>query len=308
MLTVFDAIVRHQLYVEGLKAGQTQRLNEVMRQVDQDLRNVLAVWRYDELGRMSKAKLQELVRSLREVMRTSLDPYVEEMVRFFEFYMREDRTTLMDVFGEFTDVRDGMVPTEDKLWPIVWGAPMAANGILAAVFLKQAASSAVIRVERAAVRAYANNMTRAELSAAIAGTRTRQFRDGELNRIFRASNAVNNTVIQHIAAQTNFNVAKALFPEYEWVSILDDATTNICRSRDGKRWRYGAGPIPPAHVGCRSSIMPVVEGQPQPPGTFDAWFRAQPDEVQADLAGYHRSPKPLTLEQFKAKRSLILTP
>lgn len=304
-LAVFDALVRHQLYLERVKEGQTVELNAALAAINEEVRKLLSLYDFNEIGQINRRQLQQLVRSLREIMRSSLDPYVADMTRWFEAYMREDREMLKAIFGEFIPAPQLIkVPNADKLSPLVLGAPMAATGLLALVFLKANATVATNKVERLAIMAYANNSTRAQLLASIVGTRAAQNRDGELNRIFRATKASNNTIIQHIAAQTNFNVARRLFDEYEWCSILDDATTQICRSRHGNRYRYGSGPIPPAHVGCRSNIIPVVAGQPEAPRTLSEWLKRQPDSVRTDLD----RTKSLTLEQFKAKRSLILTP
>jgi len=48
---------------------------------------------------------------------------------------------------------------------------------------------------------------------------------------------------------------------YEWVSTLDSRTSTICRSRDGQKYEFGKGPLPPAHPNCRSAISPVVSSE-----------------------------------------------
>lgn len=42
-------------------------------------------------------------------------------------------------------------------------------------------------------------------------------------------------------------------------SVIDDRTTNICRSLDGKLRRVGVDQLPPLHPNCRSTIEPVFE-------------------------------------------------
>lgn len=297
-LFVFDALVRHQLLVEGLKANRANRVDAMMRKINEDVRRVLGLWAYDELGSMNKTKLQLLVRTLREAMRTNLDPYVAEMVRWFEFYMKEEEETFTTIYNEFEEVSEG----GPILWPIIWGTPIAANGVRSLLFLQTNANVATVKVEQLANKAYVNNWTKSELLRAIVGTPSLNNKDGELSKIAQATRAVSNTITQHIASQTNAHIAERTFSEYEWVSILDERTTSICRGRDGKRWRYGFGPLPPAHVNCRSDIMPVVAGQPVPPQTLGEWLRTQPARVRA-LA----TVQPLTLEQFRANRNLILT-
>ena len=46
---------------------------------------------------------------------------------------------------------------------------------------------------------------------------------------------------------------------YEWVSKLDDRTTEICTDRDGKVYPFASGsPMPPAHWNCRSQIVAAI--------------------------------------------------
>lgn len=310
-IAVIDAILRHQLFLDGLKLGQANRLNEVMVKVDKDLREALSVWRYDELGAMPKQKLRELVKRLREVMLTSLDQYFDEMVKWFELYMREDRQTFVELYSEYkpTEEVEEKTPDEKRLWGLVWAAPMAATGVLAAILLRNAKLNMTAKIEKLVVQAYVNNATVSELVASIRGTRSRNYRDGELNKLYRATKSANDTIIQHIAAQVNFNVSKRLFEQYEWISVIDNATTDICRSRDGKRWFYGRGPIPPAHYGCRSSTAPVIDGQGDYADlTLEQWLRRQPDDIRTDLRAWAKAARALTLSEFAKKRKLILQP
>lgn len=308
---VFDAIVRHQLYIEGLKAGRAQVLQTSFRKAVEELRKTLALERFGELGNLTKARLRELVRLIREAMRGVFDPYVADTIQWLEFYMREDRSLLGAIYKPYGDVE--LFPTSERIWSLATNQPMGANGVLPLAFLRTFGLNVPTQIERSVLQVAANNGTVENLIASVIGTRAANNRDGVLNRLFKQGVAVNNTVIQHIAAQTNFNTSKAIFDEYEWISILDDVTTRICRSRDGLRWRYGAGPIPPAHVGCRSNISPVIDGQAVPPLNWSQWSSEQPEALIRDLFGTSTapssftSPRALTLEEFKAKRSLILS-
>jgi hypothetical protein len=99
---------------------------------------------------------------------------------------------------------------------------------------------------------------------------------------------------------------------YRWVSILDSATSQICRSLSGQVFRFGKGPIPPAHPNCRSSIVAELLGkwtkrdargrfakdertQPAQGGdavpvrlTYYEWLKTQPAEFQDDILGVTR--------------------
>lgn len=47
-----------------------------------------------------------------------------------------------------------------------------------------------------------------------------------------------------------------------YTATLDNRTSEICRSRDGKKWRIDdpERPVIPAHPNCRSCWIPVIEG------------------------------------------------
>lgn len=102
---------------------------------------------------------------------------------------------------------------------------------------------------------------------------------------------------------------------YRWISILDNKTSQICRSLDGQVFLFGEGPIPPAHPNCRSSIIAEIPGRwlkRGPTGRFVPrddrqatgangvetvrgnvsyyeWLKTQPPEFQDDALGKTRA-------------------
>jgi hypothetical protein len=139
------------------------------------------------------------------------------------------------------------------------------------------------------------------------------------------ANAVVETSFAHIASIVSQAIASAMFAHYVWVSIIDGSTTAICRERDDNVYRYGVGPIPPAHYRCRSVTVPLasIVGKMDTPTLF-AWMRKQPADVQRELLGKEAfsllssgkltakefanipTVKALPLNQFKSKLGLIL--
>lgn len=95
---------------------------------------------------------------------------------------------------------------------------------------------------------------------------------------------------------------------YRWISILDSKTSQVCRSLDGQVFKFGQGPIPPAHPNCRSSIIAELLGRwkkrdktgrftkddrarPSSDGdisvrtTYYEWLKTQSAEFQDDVLG-----------------------
>lgn len=100
------------------------------------------------------------------------------------------------------------------------------------------------------------------------------------------------TSVTHINARAVTESAKAnphLFPRYQWVSVLDSRTTPICQSRAGKIYRHGSGPMPPAHVNCRSTTYNLVlDMEPAEDLGFAGWLARQPVVDQRDVLGATR--------------------
>jgi len=80
-----------------------------------------------------------------------------------------------------------------------------------------------------------------------------------------------------------------------WESVIDVRTSDICAGLDGRTWEVSdtTHPKPPAHVNCRSALVPVpdlsVIGVTQDTlgrrVSYDEWLRAQSAAVQNDVLG-----------------------
>lgn len=326
MAELFDVIIRHQVYLEGLKKGRNADFPKVLAQLDRALRTGLAHIDYADLGDLSKRKLNDLLVALRKSMRAVFDPWLKLLVEWLERYMQVEVEAFNAYFG-------GDVPFE-PLFAASKTEPMS-DGLFWLPLLSGSATYAMSKIERLVVMGYANRQAPEEIIRSFLGTKGNNYKDGIGRLIDNSSTAAVSTVMQHLSAQASMNVAKRVFGvnggvvggaggaggilagrtatgQYEWVSVLDDVTTKICRDRDGKRYYYGKGPVPPAHMRCRSSIVPVFEAVPTPDLRFDMWASRQSSDFIND-AFDGKPPKryegsaALSLDEYAAKRSLILS-
>lgn len=110
-------------------------------------------------------------------------------------------------------------------------------------------------------------------------------------------NAVQNSAQRQSAASLPRDVSDS----YRWLSVMDKRTTIICAALDGRVWKYDDpdGQIPPAHVNCRSTILPVIKGAdisigeqktgPMSLRSYADWLAAQPVTVQNEILGATRA-------------------
>lgn len=303
MADLFDILVRHQIYLEGLKAGRSKDFPQVLGRLDYALRQQLSLIQYENLGEANKTELNKLLVGLREAMRSVFNPWLRSLVVWLERFVVVEA----EAFGAYFN-------TEAEPAPIFAASktePMGANGLFWVPFLNGSATYAMTRLERLVTNGYANRLTKTEIINGFLGTKARGYKDGIGRQLDNATVAAIATVMQHLSAQANMTLAKKAFGQYEWVSVLDDATTDICRSRDGNIYPYGKGPIPPAHVRCRSIIVPNYSRAPTPDLRFDMWAKRQPasflnDAFDGPPSGRYEGSAALTLEQYRGKRPIIL--
>ena len=72
--------------------------------------------------------------------------------------------------------------------------------------------------------------------------------------------------------------------KYIYRAVLDSKTTPICRSLDGKVYKWGEGPEPPLHFGCRSLRAPLTIGieddEIEEFESYGQWLQENPSEKQ----------------------------
>lgn len=303
MAELFDILVRHQVYLEGLKVGRTSDFPQVLGKLDNALRTQLAFIEYENLGDANKTQLNKLLVALREAMRSIFNPWLRSLVGWLERYMVVE----VEAFGAYFGVEGDAAP----IFAASKTEPMGANGLFWVPFLNGSAVYAMTRIERLVTNGYANRLTKEAVIQSLLGTKAKRYRDGIGRLLDNSNSAAIATVMQHLSAQANMTLAKKAFGEYEWVSVLDDATTDVCRDRDGNRYVYGKGPVPPAHVRCRSSIVPVYQRAPTPDLRFNMWANSQPavfvnDAFDGRVPARYEGSAALSLDEYRRKRSIVM--
>ena len=120
--------------------------------------------------------------------------------------------------------------------------------------------------------------------------------------------AVNHTSnhARGVLAAENQDVVKG----EQWVATLDSRTTVICASLDGRVFKVNEGQRPPAHMNCRSTIIPVLKswkelginlkeapvgtrasmnGQVAAKVTYPQWLKDQPVKIQNEVLGVRKA-------------------
>lgn len=251
-----DALVRRQVgilrYSRGVSADVLRLIERTERglasQTERELR------RLESLDRTPTQRVKRMQQMLREMKRERADLYGEVSTRMQEalgdFAVAEERAVrriLANAVREhnWLGIDTHTIRLLASEQPIL-GTPLDK-------WVESIGRNASLRIERKVAQGILTGQTTPEIVRAIretvwGGTRANVT-------------AVVRTAITNVAATAR----EALYYEnrdvvwgVEWISTLDDRTTDICIGYDGQLFELGTGPRPPAHVNCRSVAGPVL--------------------------------------------------
>lgn len=306
---LFDDAVKRRIALERYSTAQARTALKFLKELEADLIGRLAILRTDAVSRSGRIRLkaqEDLLASIKDVS--------AEIYERLQVSLRKGMTNLAGAeHGRAQDALAsaagdaGLNITTQRLtgtaaFEIAAAKPM--QGALLKDWLADLEPRHRDRIERALRISFAEGES---LETAARRLRDVGLQNGRgLEALIRTSNA-------HIAAQVDQAVTDAnadLIEELEWVSVLDARTTDICRSRSGKVYPIDSGPRPPAHIGCRSTMVKRLKGvEPIARETYAQWLKRQDAATQDDILGpargkLFRSGK-MTVDRFidmKGKR------
>jgi SPP1 gp7 family putative phage head morphogenesis protein len=303
----FNATVRHQVLLERLKAGEVRKILPFLREVDREVRLRLSG---DELTEYSRARLEILLVETESLITAIFGRYSRQLL----LDLREvgEAEALFEARSLTNAVSnpdfEAVAPASSQVYAAALAAPLSIRGAQGGKLLEplladftKAQTDRVVGVIRQG--AY-EGRTNADIVRSIRGTKALKYSDGILATTSRQAEAVTRTAVQHMSSVARMQTYAAnadLVQEYEWLSTLDNRTSEICQSLSGTRWKVGEGPMPPAHINCRSTTVPVLderfdflkEGATQSSqfGPVDAdltyfeWLKGQPAAFQDSTLG-----------------------
>lgn len=324
-----DAFIRRQAYLEGYRNHEAGQFNETGLLLASIIISEVLRVKVDNLGDLTKKELNVLIARVRKRVTKELKTFIRLKTADLKKFLAIEFNVDKQLFGAFTDkkltgksmdgTRDGLA----LLWASMENEPVPGTGREPIKILPLMAAGFTADFLRLIRLAYANRMTVDQFIKELQGTKANNNKDGLLNKLNNRYATDIQTYIQHIGAFVLGAIGSKLFETYEWVSVLDSRTTDICLSRNGKIYPYATGPRPPAHYNCRSTIIPVTAFVPVP--TYYEWIQRQPVAVQDDILGKSRGvrlrkgefdaktlPKfdgsrPLTAKQYGEKINRMLT-
>lgn len=325
----YDQLVRHRVGLDQFGTGVVTKINILLSKTQADLHLQMqralqdVGGRGDSLSPSHKARLKELKKDLTEIQAEGHSVIYKRL--------RGDLDDLASYEADFAErfYSEGLAagtqmskPSATLLRSVVVSRPF--QGAILRDWAKKMEKAQLDRIWRHIQLGITEGESIDQMSRRLTGTRALGLKDGQWSKDKRNAEALVRTTVNHVTNRAHLATLEEnpdLFPYYRWVSILDSRTTPICRSRAGKVYKTTNGPRPPAHWGCRSTIVGLSKFEdPESEPRFDDWLKSQSAKEQDEILGPSRgrlfrkgglsvrqfvsgSGKPLTLKQLKAKEA-----
>lgn len=266
-----DAILRHALQLQRLSAGQEAEAEDILRQLENELRTLL---NSQTLSEATKAEITKLISQADDIITPAYDEIASSLdTHALAVVVAQNTVQAMeDVFpvaiAAVTDARLASL-TKDVL---IDGAPSSAW------WSKQAEDTA-FKFAAQVRQGVVNGETNERIVARIAGSAGDPGILGVARRNARA--LVHSSVMSaaNDARLATFRKNASLLDGVRWLSTLDSHTCLQCAALDGQAWDLTGDKLsgtkvdfmdPPAHWSCRCVLSPIpkpIEGLSLPEGT-----------------------------------------
>lgn len=303
MVTTTDAVTRHSIFVERLKA---RAVNEVMELVDPLGIKVSDEVLRSNLENLNRRQVQQLQTRIARIIRDGYGP-INDLINqeLFDFGAYEGEWQ-PDMLEKTELVIDPGTASDADIWAAVNAEPF--EGRFLKGWLAGLSVGSQQRVREVITQGYADGLSAAQVARQIVGTRRRP---GVWNKSRNGAATMVRTAFTHtatVARDLTYDENPTIRKE-QHLSILDGRTTPICRALDGRIFVRGSKVSkrlqPPLHPACRSTRQPVTgknadaaEGRV----TYQQWLAKQPAALQDDILGPTRGrlfrSGDITLDRF----------
>ena len=337
MPTIKDSLSRHAHFIEQYKNGQVNSFAPFLRRVATKLRAELLKTNTV----ISQSRIETKLKFVDELIKAEFTAYTDQITEQIDLFAVSEAAFIGETVSEVAGV-SFVLPSENQLVAAVNARPF--NNKLLKDYLKEFSQVQAKAVRNAVSIGFYEGQTTPEIVRGIIGTKAQNFKNGTLNVSRTSAETMVRTALSHtsaVARNKTYEDNSDLIPYYEWVSTLDGRTSPICRVRDGQVWKVNNGPLPPAHLNCRSTTSPLfkedvkvsgkkltkldqggtrasIDGQVSADLDYNDWLKRQTKEFQVGVLGKAKAElfrkgditmdkfvnnkgQELTLEQLKSK-------
>ena len=240
---ITDAATRHQVFLQRYGGGQSKDATALLYRVRRDITARLA----NEPTIFQKARLDGLLSEINAITTAGFkDIELQQIAAAQELAVAEARFSV-GLFNKAATI-DFVGPSAPSLIAAVMTSGMVAQ-TKAGVTIEEALQQFGAKKSKQIAQIIADGVVLGDTTQVIS-----KKVGGVINTLQRRQlDTLVRTITNHtssVARGQVYYANKDLLDGYQWVATLDNRTTMICGSRDGKVYQYGSGPMPPAHWGA----------------------------------------------------------
>lgn len=311
---LIDAATGHAVDLAQYGTGVVQRMIALLNRVDADLADRLST----ALAQMDPEsftveRLEALLGSVRALNLAAYQTLERELSAELRLFAETEwayQQGLLPSMGVTVQAQFAQA-TAQQVYAAAMSRPF--QGRLLSEWAAGIEEQRMTRIRDAVRIGFVENESVSQIVSRIRGTRARQYEDGIIEIDRRNAQAVVRTAVQHVAAVTQENAAKAnadLLKAIMWHATLDSRTSPICRIRDrllytpedhkpmGHKVPWLSGPGR-SHWCCRSAQVMVVKSIEELTGIKG--LDSMPASTRASMDG--QVPEDLTYGQWLQKQS-----
>jgi len=314
---LLDQSINHAVEMQGYSNSVVKKMLSILNRADADLfqKITLAIENLPR-SQVNIDRLNSLLKSVRELnnqtyveIKTELNAELKEMVAYEVQYQQASIKLLIPEQAAFTTVSPVQVYAAAIARPfqISKGGAVPLNEYLSG--LSEVRAAAI----RDAVRlGFIEGETIQQTVKRIKGTKALSYTDGLMEASRRHIEGMVRTAINHtstFARNSIFEANEDIVKGWKFLSVLDNRTSITCASLSGRIYPVGNGPMPPRHINCRSTMVPVLkswrelgidideispstrsslDGQIPEDITFSDWLKKKNSKFQDEILGATR--------------------
>ncbi|WP_338882671.1 phage minor head protein [Xenorhabdus sp. TH1] len=325
---IMDELVAHSLFSGRYGMGVARKMVKALNEFDAELTASLVAALDDtriDTDRFTVRRLESLLSSVRVINKNAVESAFSVLSSQMLEHVRYE-------MGYYPSLFESLLPdavlrqyplmsiTEEMLYSSVMSRPF--QGKLLSEWAEGLEADRMVRINNAVRNGYLHGDSVVDIGRKIRGHANQGYKDGALQMSRANATSIAKTAINHLQATAREQFTKAnkdIFDCKQWVSTLDNKTSNNCIIRDGLKYTLNDKPIGhkipylqgpgKIHFNCRSMETLVVkswrelgidademsegtrasmDGQVPAGTTFLEWIQRQPEWRQRQVFGETR--------------------
>jgi SPP1 gp7 family putative phage head morphogenesis protein len=268
--TLESIIIRHQVFLQRLVPQLGREQIAIIDKNNPELRGELEAWlEKNELYKLTKKQQDDLVVLRNRVYKLRSgaildadEKYQDDMFKLAESEQLWFANGVEDLGGKSL-----ALSSTASLAKMVERQPFLGK-TLNQIYEKLSVDD-TDRIMTTVANGLDSGLTRAQIQRSIFGSAKLNYTDGILqqtrnyiNNTNTNSGVVRTTIngVQNESKRMLFEANSDIVNKVQYSATLDGRTSDICASRDGKIYKLGFEPPLPAHINCRSTYIPIIDG------------------------------------------------